>query len=157
MKKIIHRIAAIIAFLTIATFFTTTLLVEVFGSYELIATVKSMITVPGLPLLILAMAATGGTGFSLSNRRKGKLLDAKRKRMPFIAANGLLVLVPCAIYLNKLASTGTFNSVFYMVQSLELTAGFVNLILITLNIRDGMKLSGRLRNKKTKIKATSEI
>ena len=48
------------------------------------------------------MAAAGGSGMFLSKSRKGRLVDGKKKRMPFIAANGLVVLVPCAIALNRL-------------------------------------------------------
>jgi len=65
--------------------------------------------------------------------------------MPFIAANGLLVLVPCAIFLNRLASAGTFDATFYFVQALELLAGATNLTLMGMNLRDGLRLAGRLR------------
>ena len=63
--------------------------------------------------------------------------------MPFIAANGVLILIPCALYLAALASRGEFGGGFYAVQALELAAGAVNLTLMSLNIRDGVRLSGR--------------
>ncbi len=63
------------------------------------------------------------------------------KRMPFIAANGLLILLPAAIFLAQWASAGLFDSRFYLVQSIELFAGAFNLILMSLNIRDGLKMS----------------
>jgi hypothetical protein len=65
--------------------------------------------------------------------------------MPFIAANGLLVLIPCAIFLDRWAAAGEFDTTFYTVQALELLAGAVNLALMGLNIRDGMTMSGRFR------------
>jgi hypothetical protein len=65
--------------------------------------------------------------------------------MPFIAANGLLVLLPCAILLDRRAGAGGFDAVFYAVQGIELLAGAANLALMTLNVRDGLRLSGRLR------------
>jgi hypothetical protein len=34
---------------------------------------------------------------------------------------------------------------FYLVQGLELLAGAVNLALMGLNMRDGLKMSGRFR------------
>jgi hypothetical protein len=37
------------------------------------------------------------------------------KRMPFIAANGLLVLIPCAFYLASKASSGAFDAGVYVV------------------------------------------
>ena len=85
---------------------------------------------------------------SLAGKRKGGLIDKKKKRMPFIAANGILILIPAAVYLNHLASNGIFDTLFYSIQALELVAGATNLFLMSLNIRDGMKLSGRHRSKK---------
>ena len=67
----------------------------------------------------------------------------KKKRMPFIAINGLFVLLPCAVYLHHLAQLGQFDTTFYIVQITELVAGFTNLTLMTLNIRDGRKLKRR--------------
>jgi len=145
MSKKVHLIAGLVATLTIATFFLSTALVELFGSHEAVATVKQWIVLPGLFILVPAIAATGGSGFYLSKSRKGRLVDAKKKRMPFIAANGILVLIPCAIVLNRWAAAGSFDSTFYIVQAIELLAGATNLVLMGLNIRDGFKMSGRFR------------
>lgn len=145
MPRRAHLIAGVLATLTIATFFLSTALVELFGSHEAVATVKSLIVLPGLFILVPAIAATGGSGVYLSKSRQGRLVDTKKKRMPFIAANGLLVLIPCAIVLNRWAVVGQFDTAFYAVQALELLAGAVNLALMGLNIRDGMKMSGRFR------------
>lgn len=145
MSKKAHLIAGIIATLTIATFFLATILVESLGSHEAVAKLKSLIVMPGLFILVPAMAATGASGFAVSKGRKGRLIDAKKKRMPFIAANGLLVMIPCAIVLNRWASAGQFDTTFYLVQALELLGGSVNLILLGLSIRDGMMMSGRFR------------
>lgn len=144
----IHPVAAVVATLCIATFFTSTILVELFGSYETVATVKSWIVMPGLFILIPAIATTGGTGFVLSKGRKGQLIGDKQKRMPFIAANGLLVLLPAAIFLNQWAGAGSFDTKFYIVQGLELLAGATNLSLMGLNVRDGVRMSGRSRSRK---------
>lgn len=100
---------------------------------------------PGLFILVPAIATTGGNGVYLSRSHQGRLVDPKKKRMPFIAANGLLVLIPCAIVLNRWAVVGQFDTAFYAVQALESLAGAVNLALMGLNIRDGMKMSGRFR------------
>jgi len=145
MQKQVHFIAGLVATLTIATFFLSTVIVELFGSPESVATVKALIVMPGLFVLVPAIAATGGSGFFMSKSRQGRLIENKKKRMPFIAANGLLVLIPCAIFLNRLASAGVFDTTFYLVQVLELLAGAVNLTLMGLNIRDGLRMSGRFR------------
>ena len=145
MKRTVHLVAGILATSVIATFFVSTIIVELLGSYQAVATVKQLIVIPGLWILIPALAVTGGSGFSLSASRPGKLVENKKKRMPFIAANGILVLVPSAIFLNLWAAQGMFDSRFYLVQGVELLAGALNLTLMGLNIRDGLRLSGRLR------------
>ncbi len=145
MPKKIHLIVGLLATLTIATFFLSTLGVELFGTHETVAMVKAWIVMPGLFTLVPAIAATGGSGMFLSKSRQGRLVEAKKKRMPFIAANGLLVMIPCAIALNRWAAAGTFDTTFYVVQALELLVGAVNLTIMGMNIRDGIKMSGRLR------------
>jgi len=145
VPKKIHLIAGMLATLTIATFFLSTLGTELFGTHETVAMVKAWIVMPGLFILVPAIAATGGSGMFLSKSRQGRLVDAKKKRMPFIAANGLLVMIPCAIVLNRWAAAGTFDTTFYVVQALELLVGAVNLTLMGMNIRDGIKMSGRFR------------
>jgi hypothetical protein len=145
MPKRAHLIAGILAPLCIATFFVSTLITELFGSHAAVAQLKSLIVTPGLWIMVPLMAAVGGSGMFLAKSRKGRLVDAKKKRMPFIAANGLLVLVPCAIVLNRWAAAGSFDTAFYAVQAIELIAGATNLALMGLNARDGLRMAGRLR------------
>ena len=144
MKKLIHPVAGGIALLTIATFWVSTAISEVAGSREAIVAVKTAIPW-GFLLLVPALAVTGGTGLSLARGRKVGLVAAKLKRMPFIAANGLLVLIPCALFLASKATAGEFDRAFYGVQALELIAGATNLILLCLNMRDGFRMTGRLK------------
>lgn len=126
-------------------FFLATILTELFGSHAAVAQLKSLIVAPGLWIMMPLMAAAGGGGVFVAKSRKGRLVDAKKKRMPFIAANGLLVLVPCAIMLSRWAAAGSFDTTFYVVQAIELIAGATNLTLMGLNARDGMRMAGRLR------------
>lgn len=149
MPKLVHLMAGLLAPLCIATFFVSTVLVELFGSHAAVAQLKSLIVTPGLWIMVPLMAAAGGSGMFLAKSRKGRLVDAKKKRMPFIAANGLLVLVPCAIVLNRWAAAGSFDTAFYVVQAIELIAGAVNLALMGLNARDGLRMAGRLRRNPT--------
>jgi hypothetical protein len=107
-----------------------------------VATVKQAIAyalIGFIPLLIIA----AGSGFSLAGKREHYLVTAKQRRMPFIAMNGLLILVPLALYLNAKAANGQFDAWFYAAQGLELLAGAANLSLIGLNFRDGLRLSRR--------------
>lgn len=149
MTKKVHFLAGLLATFTIAVFLLSTILVELFGSHQAVATIKSLIVVPGLFVLVPAIIAAGGSGFALSKSRQGRLVETKKKRMPFIAANGLLVLVPTAIFLDRWATAGAFDTTFYLVQGVELLVGSVNLTLMGMNIRDGLKMSGRFRVSQT--------
>ncbi|KIZ41474.1 MULTISPECIES: hypothetical protein [Rhodopseudomonas] len=142
MIKILHPIAGILAFLTILTFWLSTVAVELGGDPVAIASVKLGI-LWGLLLLIPAIATAGATGFRLGGRSQRPDIMHKRRRMPIIALNGILVLVPCAIVLQQRASAGQFDATFTAIQGLELMAGAVNLVLLGLNIRDGFRLSRR--------------
>jgi len=144
MKKIIHPVAGGIALATIATFWLSTALSELFGTVGTVVAVKSAIPW-GFFLLIPAIAVAGGTGMSLSKGAKGGLAKKKLKRMPFIGANGLLILIPSALFLAARAKSGQFDTGFYLVQALELIAGAINIALLAFNMRDGLKMKGRLR------------
>ena len=76
------------------------------------------------------------------------LVGTKLKRMPIIAANGLLVLIPSALFLAAKAGAGEFDTAFYAVQAIELIAGAVNLVLLSMNMRDGLKMTGRLSGRR---------
>lgn len=146
MLKIVHPVAGGIALLTIATFWLSTVISELSGSQALIASVKT--TIPwGFLLLIPALAAAGGTGVLMSKGSRVGLVGTKFKRMPFIAGNGILVLIPSALFLASKASASEFDTNFYLVQALELVAGAVNITLLGLNMRDGLKLKGWLRRR----------
>lgn len=146
MKTRIHAIAGVTGFLAILTFWTSTAFSELLGSAETIAAVKTAILY-GMIVLIPAMAIAGATGMSLGGKARGGLAGAKKKRMPLIAANGLLVLVPAAFFLESRAASGTFDTWFYAIQTLELVAGAANLIMMSLNIRDGLAMTGRIKRK----------
>lgn len=144
MTKVIHPVAGVLAILTIATFWLSTALTELFASQAVVIVVKTAIPW-GFLLLIPALAAAGGSGFALAKGRRGGLIGAKIKRMPLIAANGILILIPSALFLASKARAAEFDTIFYAVQALELVAGAVNIMLLGLNIRDGLKMKGRLR------------
>ncbi len=144
MIKIIHPVAGALAILTIATFWLSTAFTELFASQAVITTVKTAIPW-GFFILIPALMAAGGSGFALAKGRRAGLIGAKIKRMPLIAANGILVLIPSALFLAFKARAGEFDTAFYAVQALELAAGAVNITLLGLNMRDGLKLKGRFR------------
>ncbi|MEZ5472729.1 MAG: hypothetical protein R3E90_13235 [Marinicella sp.] len=93
-ERKIHVVVSMVATLCIALFFTSSIIVELFGTHEQIAQLKSLIVIPGLFVLVPAMATTGGTGFALSKHRTGKRVEKKKRRMKVIAMNGLLIPGP---------------------------------------------------------------
>lgn len=144
MKVAIHAFAGTLALATISTFWTSTLISELFGSHETIAAVKTAILY-GMGLLIPAMATAGATGTGLGKGWKLPQVAAKSRRMKIIAANGLLILLPSAVFLALRAQAGQFDTAFYAVQALELIAGAANITLLSLNLRDGLALGRRRR------------
>jgi hypothetical protein len=143
MSTRIHAAAGITAMAMVTVFWTSTVGSELSGDPELIAGVKRAI-LWGLLVLVPSMAASGATGFRLARGWDDPLIRRKVTRMKFVAANGLLVLVPCAVALAMRASRAQFDATFYVVQTIELAAGLTQLVLLGLNARDGLRLSGRV-------------
>lgn len=129
--------------LLVAGFWISTVVAELFGTAEQIAGVKAAIPW-GFLLLVPAIAITGATGALRSRGRREGLLGRKLRRMRVIAANGVLILIPSALFLWIKAEAGDFDAAFYAVQLLELLAGAANITLMGLNLRDGLRMTGRL-------------
>ena len=146
MIKMIHPVAGALAIFTIATFWLSTALSELFASQATVIAMKTAIPW-GFLVLVPALAAAGGSGFVLAKERRAGLIGAKKKRMPYIAANGILILIPSAFFLASKASAAEFDTSFYVVQALELVAGAINITLLGINMRDGLKLKGRFRSR----------
>lgn len=147
MKSKLHAIFGAVAILCITTFWLSTVVSELFLDQASVVVIKNAV-LSGMWLLIPSMAATGGSGFSLAKGRGGRLVGVKGRRMKIVAANGLLVLLPSALMLASWANAGRFDSAFCVLQGVELLAGAVNFSLLALNMRDGLKLSGRLASKR---------
>ncbi|KAA0909512.1 hypothetical protein [Aquicoccus porphyridii] len=142
MSKTIHPISGTVALITILSFWLSTIWSEAFAAAQVVTTVKTLIPY-GFFVLVPALMAAGGSGFRLGKRMRSPLIDAKKKRMPLIVSNGILILIPSALYLSFKAQTGAFDMSFYVVQAIELMAGAVNITLLGLNMRDGLRLSRR--------------
>lgn len=144
MKLRIHIFAACLALATICTFWLSTVISELSGDHALITSVKTGVLY-GMAILIPSMATAGATGASLGKGWKLPQVARKSKRMKLIAANGLLILLPSAIFLALRAQAGLFDTWFYAVQVLELIAGATNITLLILNMRDGRQMGQRRR------------
>ena len=92
------------------------------------------------------MPILGITGKKLAGKSKSPIALSKMKRMKFVAFNGF-ILISLAIYLYLRASANQIDNTFLLVQIIEFIFGIMNLILIGLNIKAGMKLSGRIKRK----------
>src|SRR5262245_33692813 len=126
MKAKIHAGAGAVALLLILSFWTATVVTELYRDPAAIAVAKIWI-LRGMVLLIPAMAIAGGSGFSLGKGWKTPVVERKRMRMKIAAANGLLILMPSAIFLAYRAEAGVFDAGFGVVQALELLAGATNI------------------------------
>jgi hypothetical protein len=138
----IHIAAAVVALLSVLTLLGLALTSEI--SPDHLAAARRWIA-RGLFVLIPALIVTAATGHEISRGNRRGLVGDKMWRMKVAATNGLVVLVPCALFLAARAEAGDIGGAFRVVQGLELVAGAVNLTLLGLNFRDGMRLSGRLR------------
>lgn len=138
LKKI-HKIAAIFAFLFITSFLTSTIIADLFAAPQQIAQVKSTVLI-FIPGLILAMMITGISAAKLYPGVMKGALKVKQTRMKIAAINGVLILLPAAIVLAKWSALGQFDDLYWAVQIVEIIAGMVNITMIGLNIRDGIRL-----------------
>jgi hypothetical protein len=142
---VVHGAAGLLALLTILVFWGATVAVEVSGGPAAVAAVKSRIAW-ALLLLIPLLAVAGATGMTISGARPRPAAARKLRRMRFVAANGLLVLVPSALFLAWKAGAGQLDAAFVAVQAAELAAGAANIVLLTLNLRDGLRMHRRSRS-----------
>lgn len=140
----VHCLAGTLAFLLIATFFTSSVIVDLFGDGVQIAVVKQFILY-GVGLLIPAMMATGISAAKLYPGKAKGVLATKQLRMKFAAANGLFILLPAAVVLAQWSAAGQFDTWFWRLQGLELIAGAINATMLGLNIRDGVRLAKKRR------------
>lgn len=139
MKTKIHAFAGGLALLTICIFWSATVITELFGDAATVSAVKNGI-LAGMLVLVPSMAIAGASGFSLGKGWRSPALARKKQRMKIIAANGVLILVPSAVFLASRAGAGEFDTAFVAIQAVELVAGAVNITLLSLNMRDGLAL-----------------
>jgi hypothetical protein len=134
-----HAAFGVLALALIAGFWLTTVGSELAGSAEHVVLVKTWI-LRLIPVLVALMAGAGAAGNLIARGRKTREIGDKRLRAIVAALNGLLILIPCAYVLEGWAVTGEFTARFYGVQAIELAAGAGNIVLLALNLRDGLRL-----------------
>jgi len=142
----IHKTAAILALVLITSFLTSTIIADLFATPQQIAHVKSTILM-FIPGLILAMMVTGISAKKLYPGVMKGALKIKETRMKIAAINGVIVLLPAAIVLARWSALGQFDGLYWTVQILEIIAGMINLTMIGLNIRDGIRLGAKAKKR----------
>jgi len=145
VKAKLHAAAGGVAMLTILAFQALLWRAEASGYPEDILAARVAILWGVALVLVPAMAGAGISGAVMGRGWKRPEIAAKTRRMRIIAANGLLVLLPLAIALWWLASKGMVEERFFWLQRLEMLAGLVNLAVLGMNMRAGLRLRGPAR------------
>ncbi|WP_236748073.1 hypothetical protein [Acetobacter aceti] len=136
----IHPLTGAMAILCIASFMTASIIAELYGNPQTMAVIRHAI-LWGLLVLIPCLALTGLSGYRATGTAPRGLALTKFKRMRVTGLNGICILVPCAFFLALRASELKFDRLFYEVQFIELLAGSINLALLGMNFRDGLRMA----------------
>jgi hypothetical protein len=83
----------------------------------------------------------------------GQLSDWDRRRQR--RTEGAVAHRHHPLYLGRSAARDDLDATFYTVQAVELVAGALNITLLPLNIRYGLRLTGRLRRKSRSTRAAA--
>jgi hypothetical protein len=142
--RTIHLSGAITAQVVVGIFLIATIAAEVAGDEAIIAAVKGAVA-RAVFLLAPVMIVTGLSGRCLAGKSRAEIVVRKLRRMRLIGINAVVVLIPCALALGRLAADRSFGTSFMALQSVELLAGCVNFTLLALNVRDGLALRPRRR------------
>ncbi|AQS86390.1 hypothetical protein A0U92_09540 [Acetobacter aceti] len=119
---------------------TASIIAELYGNPQTMAVIRHAI-LWGLLVLIPCLALTGLSGYRATGTAPRGLALTKFKRMRVTGLNGICILVPCAFFLALRASELKFDRLFYEVQFIELLAGSINLALLGMNFRDGLRMA----------------
>ncbi|MEM7244328.1 MAG: FAD-dependent oxidoreductase [Acidobacteriota bacterium] len=138
VARVVHPAVSGMSLAVIVISWISTVAGELLGSRETVVMIKTAIPW-GLLVLVPALIGSGVSGALLAAGQARGAIGAKARRMPFIVANGLFVLVPSALFLAARARVGQFDHVFQAVQAVELVAGTINIILMGMSMRDGLR------------------
>ena len=109
----IHKIAGIVALITLVTFFLSTIIVESTGNHEWIKLLKLLIMIFALGLMVPSTIIVGITGKKMGKGYDPKLLKKKLKLFKAIQRIGPFVLAPTGIALYVLARGDNFNTIAF--------------------------------------------
>ncbi|MBA4056177.1 MAG: hypothetical protein C0490_15790, partial [Marivirga sp.] len=138
----IHLMATMIATLTILTFLVASVVAEFEGNEDVIKNTKKVILF-SLPILVISMSTLGISGNRLAGQSQNVIVIGKKKRMKFIVMNGIFLITLASILYYR-SHYQAIDSIFIGLQIAEFAFGLTNLILIGLNAKGGLHLSGKL-------------
>lgn len=139
--RTLHAAGSTVGLVIITAFFVSTIVAEIGGDPGTIIRVKTGIFY-ALFALVPIMAVAGATGRRLAGMSQAPVVQRKMRRMRLVGINAVVVLIPCVVALYWLASHGSFGWEFAAVQAAELAAGAANIVLLGLNLRDGLRMRG---------------
>ncbi len=139
--RVLHAAASTLGLVIITAFLLSSVIAEIAGDRKTIVLVKTGIAY-ALFALVPVMAVAGASGNRLAGTSRAPVILRKMRRMKLVALNAAVVLIPCAITLYWMASHGRFGPGFAAVQGMELVAGAANVVLLGLNLRDGLGMRG---------------
>ncbi len=135
-----HRITAILVLAILTAFWGAIFISDFFLGHEALVKVRQGI-VYALIVLIPSMIAVKMTGGKLGHGRISDVrVQQKKKRATLMAVNGALIMVPAAFFLNYKASHGEIDTIFRLVQGLELLVGSFQYYFVTSNFKTGLAL-----------------
>jgi small-conductance mechanosensitive channel len=139
VKTILHATFGILSFGFILISMMVSLIVEIWYSHEEIAVIKESVFDVS-PYFLGLIVSTAFLGWQLGKTRNSEILKVKKKRMLWIFAATVLILLPIAYLLNGYAMQEQYDLLYFVLQSIEYVVDVIVLILMGLNIRDGGRL-----------------
>lgn len=134
----LHLVFAIWTMIWIVGLIGLTLGVELTGDAATIADAKR-VALYAIVLLAPVMIALEQSGKRLAANSHEPFVRRKQRRLFALKVNGVCILIPSAIVLDRLSHAGQINTLFYAVKALLVLAASMNLILLALNFRDGLR------------------
>jgi hypothetical protein len=128
-----------IALTLVSTSLLASMVSEFWYSQEVISEVKELI-LQGMLLLVAILSLTAIFGLILSKKRRGSIIEAKKKRMIWIFLIAILVLLPDAYLMNLHSQTEGTGWLYFLPLAIEYIFDVIILILLGLNFLDGGKL-----------------
>lgn len=140
MKTLLHASAGVCALIMLLAYFVgTTITVLLYTPQDMILVEQTILQSMWvyIPLILIA----GAIGLLLGNKRKGLIVEAKKRRMFLVVVFSLFGLLPnCYLLANNLLKDEQVI-VLFVLQAIEFAVEIISITLLILNLRDGIRLT----------------